>query len=111
MDVLFAIQRAPTGRAKCKSCLKQIDKGTLRLARTIHMPWMPSRGDRDVYFHLECGARVVHGVVHKGHHIRLKGLAALSGEDLAHVRHIYSPVVPSVFKSRSSHSPLSVDTV
>ncbi len=50
-----SIQRAPTGRAKCRACKQPVDKGAFRLGEEV--PNAFGEGTATHWYHLECGAR------------------------------------------------------
>ena len=55
-----SIQRAPTGRSKCRACKQTISKGELRLGEEV--PNSYGEGTAVHYFHVACGARQRAGV-------------------------------------------------
>lgn len=48
----FAVERAKTGRAKCKKCKCPIEKGALRIAKLVANPF--SDGKTKAWHHLAC---------------------------------------------------------
>jgi hypothetical protein len=52
--VAHEIERAPSGRAKCRGCGKPIGKGELRLGERRPNPF--GEGEATLWFHLDCGA-------------------------------------------------------
>jgi hypothetical protein len=48
------IQRASTGRSKCRACERAIAKGELRFGETVPNPY--GEGDATLWFHLTCAA-------------------------------------------------------
>jgi hypothetical protein len=51
-----AIERAPTGRAKCRACGRPIARGTLRLGERLPNPFDEKGGEMTHWFHLPCAA-------------------------------------------------------
>lgn len=48
------VERATSGRAKCRACKQPITKGTLRLGEAVPNPF--GEGDAVHWYHLSCGA-------------------------------------------------------
>ena len=48
------IERAPSGRAKCRGCGESVAKGELRLGARLPNPFV--EGELTLWFHLPCGA-------------------------------------------------------
>ena len=99
MDVKLSLSYAPTGRATCKFCHKFIQKDTARLSKTIHLPWIASRGNREAHFHLNCGVNVIKHAIDKGEHLRVDGVNSLSQTDLLQLERLYVPVAPALFRT------------
>lgn len=51
-EKLFCVERAKTGRAKCKKCKNVIDSGALRLAKLVMNPF--GTGKMKAWHHLAC---------------------------------------------------------
>jgi hypothetical protein len=107
MDIKFSVSYAPTGRATCKFCRERIPKDTVRISKTIPMPWMTCRGDREAHFHLKCGVDAVANVVantakNRGH-MRLVGVETLADKDIRQLDRLYAPVAPALFRTHRVH--------
>lgn len=50
------IERAPTGRAKCRACGRPIARDTLRLGERLPNPFDEKGGEMTHWFHLPCAA-------------------------------------------------------
>jgi hypothetical protein len=50
------IERAPTGRAKCRACGGAIARDTLRLGERVPNPFAEDGGETTHWFHLSCAA-------------------------------------------------------
>ena len=50
------IERAPTGRAKCRGCDQAIAKGELRFGERLPNPFSDNDGEMTRWFHLPCAA-------------------------------------------------------
>lgn len=48
----FAIEKAKTGRAKCKKCKAVIEKDTIRIAKLMNSPF--SEGKMKAWHHTDC---------------------------------------------------------
>jgi len=50
------IERASSGRAKCRACGTKIDAGALRLGERLPNPYGEDGSEMTLWFHLPCGA-------------------------------------------------------
>lgn len=51
-EKLFYVERAKTGRAKCKKCKNSIESGDLRLAKSVMNPF--GTGKMKIWHHVPC---------------------------------------------------------
>jgi hypothetical protein len=50
------IERAPSGRAKCRGCGQSIPSGSLRFGERLPNPFADGDAEMTLWFHLECAA-------------------------------------------------------
>ena len=53
-ELKHTIEVSPSGRAKCRGCNKNIEKGALRLGEKLPNPF--AEGAMTIWYHLQCGA-------------------------------------------------------
>lgn len=53
-DARYCVEYATTGRASCKKCKQQIEKGSGRIGKMTPNPFSDDGGDMKVWYHMRC---------------------------------------------------------
>ena len=53
-DARYCVEYAKTGRASCKKCKQQIEKGSGRIGKVTPNPFSDDGGEMKVWYHMRC---------------------------------------------------------